>query len=268
MSDDKPDASPRDPLTSATRATKRNLLLTSIVAITFKAFDISADHIPVAGLSIKYDKGVFEFLLLILLCYFLATFILYYYIDIRNFPRSSHQDATDEWHKQKYSHFSWNTRGAFGGFLQELSTPEWRLILSHHGDGHISGWAGDRPSALKYRERLKSSPLVCASEHLMYSKIHKASNVSGPHDYDAGNPEHVRLALVVQERWNRTMRWLPLRYAWFKMTLRPRLWTVAFAYFFRNYVVDGALPIFVALISLAALYNLLDVHLLAQLAPK
>jgi hypothetical protein len=62
--------------------------------------------------------------------------------------------------------------------------------------------------------------------------------------------------------------WLPLRYALFRLSLLPRLWTVAAAYFFRNYCLDGLLPIFAAAAALAALYNLVDVHALARLAPQ
>jgi hypothetical protein len=53
-----------DPLSPATRATKRNLLVASMLAITYRAFDVSIDKIPVAGLSISFDNRVFAFLLI------------------------------------------------------------------------------------------------------------------------------------------------------------------------------------------------------------
>lgn len=39
-----------DPLSTATRATKRNLLIASVIAISASAFNISIDRIPVGGL--------------------------------------------------------------------------------------------------------------------------------------------------------------------------------------------------------------------------
>jgi hypothetical protein len=74
-----------DPLSPATRATKRNLLLASVIAISASAFNVSIDRIPVGGLSITFDDRLFAFLLLIVLAYFLCIFILYYAIDIKKY---------------------------------------------------------------------------------------------------------------------------------------------------------------------------------------
>lgn len=65
-----------DPLSSATRAAKRNLLIVSLLTITFRACQISIDKIPFSGLTINFDPGVFAFLLAALLFYFLVTFLL------------------------------------------------------------------------------------------------------------------------------------------------------------------------------------------------
>ena len=67
-----------DPLSTATRATKRNLLITSILAISASAFNVKVDKIPVGGLSISFDDHLFAFLLLATLLYFFCTFALYY----------------------------------------------------------------------------------------------------------------------------------------------------------------------------------------------
>jgi hypothetical protein len=99
-----------DPLSSATRAAKRNLLAASLIAVTFKAFNISVERISVVGVNMDFDRGVFEFLILASLAYFLATFCLYYYIDIRNFPRTAHENRTDAWkklHLRKFTQQYW-----------------------------------------------------------------------------------------------------------------------------------------------------------------
>ena len=65
-----------DPLSSATRTAKRNLLLVSLAIITVKAFNVTIEQIPLANLSIKFDPGALGFLLTISLLYFLLTFEL------------------------------------------------------------------------------------------------------------------------------------------------------------------------------------------------
>jgi hypothetical protein len=72
-----------DPLSPATRAMKRNLLIASVVAISANAFKVSIDRIPMGGLSVSLDVRLFCFPAVIVLLYFLATFLLYYAIDIR-----------------------------------------------------------------------------------------------------------------------------------------------------------------------------------------
>ena len=85
-----------DPLSTATRGAKRNLLIAAMLAITVKAFNISIDKIPVGPFSISYDPRVFSFLLLCVLMYFLCIFALYYFIDIRNVDKTEHQNASDK----------------------------------------------------------------------------------------------------------------------------------------------------------------------------
>jgi hypothetical protein len=60
-----------DPLSSATRTAKRNLLTAATVAITYSAFDVSISKIPLGGLAIEFDNRVFGFLLMAVLLYFM-----------------------------------------------------------------------------------------------------------------------------------------------------------------------------------------------------
>src|SRR4051794_29488572 len=85
-----------DPLSPATRATKRNLLIASVLGISANAFNITVDKIPLAGLSINFDDRLFAFLLVIALVYFLGTFVLYYIIDIKNLEVTKHQTAFED----------------------------------------------------------------------------------------------------------------------------------------------------------------------------
>ena len=134
-----------DPLSSSTRTTKRNLLVASVFAIAYAAFDVTISKIPLAGLEIEFDQRLFSFLILSVLVYFTGTFILYYYIDIRNVELTPHQKLTEgEYTKKKtnYSHAyaQWQLRkiarrlpipvlveagvGVFAATLQKFQSPQ------------------------------------------------------------------------------------------------------------------------------------------------
>src|SRR5262249_10848467 len=147
-----------DPLTQATRTTKRNLLAASVVAITFKAFDIVADKIPVAGMTITFDKGVFEFLLVMVLWYFLAAFVLYYYIDIENFPRTAHHESTDKWRKGEYEKFTKSVHEKFNDAVP-LPSEDSRIIAKFAGTKRIDAWLDGAPSVLALSWRVWRRPL-------------------------------------------------------------------------------------------------------------
>ncbi|SHG72113.1 hypothetical protein [Bradyrhizobium erythrophlei] len=104
-----------DPLSPATRATKRNLLLASVLAISANAFNVSIDKIPVAGLSITFDDRLFAFLLFIVLVYFLCTFVLYYVIDIKNLEETSHQETARKTFERRQNDF----KQRFGTIVQK-----------------------------------------------------------------------------------------------------------------------------------------------------
>src|SRR5436305_1195225 len=113
-----------DPLTPATRGAKRNLLVASVLAITFKAFDVKVDKIPVAGLSIDFDDRLFSFLLLTTTAYFLVTFVLYYFIDIRNLDTTTHQKTSDKIFSNKFSMFNQEAEDWLSRNLDPIVAPK------------------------------------------------------------------------------------------------------------------------------------------------
>src|SRR5260370_13448666 len=119
-----------DPLSTATRATKRNLLAASVLAISANAFNVSVDKIPVGGLSITFDDRLFAFLLLIVLAYFLCTFILYYAIDMNNYEATGHQEKVEKALLQRLVSFSSKYSSKMQADLQKLTT-EYRILLHH-----------------------------------------------------------------------------------------------------------------------------------------
>jgi hypothetical protein len=65
------------PLSSATRATKRNLLAVSLVPLAANASNLRVHQIPVVGLLIDFEDRLFSFLMLAVPFSFLGTFILF-----------------------------------------------------------------------------------------------------------------------------------------------------------------------------------------------
>jgi hypothetical protein len=256
-----------DPLTSATRDTKKNLLAVALVAITYKAFDISTDTIPIAGMAIKFDRSVFEFLLLVVLAYQLITFILYYYIDIRNFDRLAHQDATEKWRQGRVNSLTyamWRNAGAKTqprADSSDTSTSKIRISAAQGYWEHLNKWTKDTPGLVRLLIRMRREPIKYA-EIISVHRIDDARNITIGEDL-----AHAEIRKAAEESLRAYSRWFPLRYLWVIATTSPRTWTVRTAYFLRNYGFDGVLPVIAALIALTALYGFLDVHALARLGP-
>src|SRR4051812_6371044 len=119
-----------DPLSGATRATKRNLLVASVLGIAANAFRVSVDKIPIAGLSINFDDRLFSFLLLCVLIYFLGTFILYYSIDINNFEKTSHQTESEKRYRLRINDFDSHYLTLMQNDLQARAPKEFLVKLS------------------------------------------------------------------------------------------------------------------------------------------
>jgi phosphotransferase system glucose/maltose/N-acetylglucosamine-specific IIC component len=103
-----------DPLSSATRAVKRNLLIASVLAISANAFNVSVDKIPVGGLSVNFDSRLFAFLLVVTLLYFFCTFVIYYAIDMKNLEPTTHQQEAEKKSNSKINGFNVNYKSRVG----------------------------------------------------------------------------------------------------------------------------------------------------------
>lgn len=270
MADDDGGSGHTDPLSKATRTTKRNLLAASFVAILYTAFEISADKIPIAGLTISFDPRVFGFALAATASYFLVTFCLYYYIDIRNFARLPHQESTVAWRRSQTYRFDQRVADCLSKLLEPVKLDGFYLQRKPELETAVSAWSNGYPSTLEYARRLKFKPLD-PMEHLYFadpgSETRKFSlhypGLASFHDI----PQFLTLAKLATETWTPFFRLLPLRYAFLRMTLRPRLWTVSLAYILRNYGVDGLFPIALSVVAILALYRLIDLRFLTYLAP-
>jgi len=243
------------------------LLLASVVAITFRAFDISADKIPIAGIQITYDRGAFEFLMVLLLGYFLLTFALYYYIDIKNFIRVHHQDETEAWRKERTYRLAHQFEREIDAQARFLPRDKgYWLGVTSTLDDHIRSRFEDFPLTLVLIYRLHKSPINVGS----FVTIYRNTTRNGRPDIEiATKPTSEEEALKVEfvNQMQDRLRALPLRYFLSNMQTLPVLLAVRLAYILRNYGVDGVLPIGAAIVALLGLYDLIDLHSLAALAP-
>ena len=264
-----------DPLSGATRALKRNLLLVSLVAVTFKAFKIKVEHISVAGVNMDFDRGVFEFLILVSLVYFLLTFSLYYYIDIRNVRKTDHQVRTDAWQKTRIKEFIfkyWKQTNAMG---QQPKRPPHTEITINKKYMHLLERIAEKtsyPTTLDTLQELGAVPPQTEDriDYLSIATISPAGIRNIIMEDRGGQVESERreAILKVERIAVRRSEEFSKKYRRFKARLLPRIATVHAAYIIRNYGTDGLLPILFALVVLAVLYNFFDVSQLPNVLPQ
>lgn len=227
-----------DPLSSATRATKRNLLIASVIAISANAFNISIDKIPLAGLSINFDDRLFAFLLVITLVYFLCTFILYYVIDIKNLQATQHQLKTEDTYTETLARFEYV-------YAERIR----RRIEVALGDGYKvptqnSSFGTLRPSDFENRLYLINRPPLSFSPQQNPDVYEKAATVID--------------SMIT--KFNGAKRWHSRR-------RRLLLLGVRAMYVLRNYFFDGILPIALGVFALVAILGHLDLHWVQRLLP-
>lgn len=248
-----------DPLSTSTRTTKRNLLAASVIAIAYAAFDVTISKIPLAGLEIAFDQRLFSFLILSVLIYFTATFMLYYYIDIRNFERTAHQQSSDKEYSLKRDNFA-------------HTYARWQL---------------------KKLARLLKRPVVIESVSLPGALLNlEAPKFDYDRDFEGHYSNAISTLVIRQYTSKRRTESIPLyrdgaegefaiverslsgamsRYLWWRrlyhLGLLPKRYGIRALYFIRNYLVDGVLPVTISLIAFLALFQIIDLHWIRDFAP-
>jgi hypothetical protein len=233
-----------DPLSTATRATKRNLLVASIVAIAYRGFDVTVERIPVAGLSIAFNEKLFTFLILCCLLYFLATFSLYYYIDIRNFPPPTHQRDSESMQAHTWKEFVAAQQKSIIAAVSEKLTKGQSVIPSSHFDSWFS----------------------CQIDFvdMAYSIVQK-SDIRGDISLDRSQSADVYKFADRMLAERRSSFYRRIGFNKFRKSLRWRV--IAATYFIRNYLIDGVLPIALAVTALTAVFNVISIRWLQYLVP-
>jgi len=230
-----------DPLSPATRAIKRNLLVASVLAISANAFNVSVDKIPIGGLSITFDERLFAFLILVVLIYFLGTFILYYIIDIKNLEQTPHQTATEKLFRTRQSNFDVSYGDVIGKALQRAAGPKYQVQMSGDGYGnpgysfgYVVYLAANPGDAFTAVERFKNEALFDKLDKIQSSMIQGQVRAKSAYRRRAAISKHA----------------------------------VNFMYLTRNYFLDGFLPIALGFIALAANLGLVKLDWLQGIVPS
>jgi hypothetical protein len=252
---------PVDPLSSATRTAKRNLMVVSVLSITYRAFNVSVEKIPVAGLSIDFDDRVFIFLLAVSLLWFLLTFSLYYFIDVRNVQPTLHlvgsekryADAIGGYIGINESHIVAKLRKAFptytfnstgvGVLLRQIEAGNLYMAEQALGDGNV------------FSPRSSLQILTWP-----YGRDHEPDVVQD----DASNSRlFIEAARIIRVELRKYKR----RFCIYLLLRLPRRYAVRAAYLLRDYGTDGALPVALGIVALLGLFNLIGFGWLQHLTP-
>lgn len=250
-----------DPLSNTTRVERRNLLAVSTIAITSKAFSVAVDTIPVAGLSIHFETGVFSFLLMISTVYFLVVFLLYYFVDLKDFPVPNHLKETDKIYSEKVAAYRQREIRRLNPLIEALMPPGYRAVVD---DRLVGNALTDADDLWPQRSKFDASVSTAHGEtpiKLLYR---------GEGDKDSKwlkRSDNLELQQKAEEVLYKLLNTYGHRVHLYRMMLRPKLYAIHFLYMLRLYAIDGILPVCLAVLAVAALYNLIDVTWLSNLVP-
>jgi hypothetical protein len=245
-----------EPLSESTKTAKRNLLVASVLAVTYRAFDVTVDKLPFAGIVIDFNTGVFAFLLTVLLCYFLLTFCVYYFIDIRNLEAPPHQTRSNEQYWE-------NVEDRVQRFLHIAKNRADRAIDG--GDVHVLYTAamGNLLRQLARTPRAEHEQLILEAAPRTLYELHMRNALSSVVQYPARAEEFGNVDTVV----NRALWDFPDFERGTLLMAKSRLAGMNSIYGFRNYILEGALPIALGVTAILAMYQVVPLEWIKHIAP-
>jgi len=233
---------------SSNQVNKRNLLIVSVLAISASAFNVSVDKIPVGGLSINFDNRLFAFLLLVTLIYFLCTFMLYYFIDIKNFKELPHQTTTEHAFRERVDRFPSRFDERVQRDLNTIVPPKYSLSINYlfHQHGAMTEFSPRFYTLFMANEK---------DPRGMFSEM-----VSRSQEEDLHKKIDDRLRYWINRyKCSKRLDW----HRGHLVVMAPRS-----MYFMRNYFVDGILPIPLGFFALITILGHLDLTWMQNYLPS
>jgi hypothetical protein len=241
-----------DPLSPATRATKRNLLVASVLAITYRAFDVTINTIPIAGLSIAFDRRLFAFLLIVTLFYFTTTFSLYYFIDIRNLEKTPHRKEREEAYQLAINGFWSHHAAKVMRRLQRALPDDVKLNLN---DGTLA----------KTFQEIQHGQFDFDNSIPRYFAVYRGELNNAPVMLKRDTDAHI--FATIDKHIDSACRSYRRKQTWHRRRSKFLLYAVRALYFIRDYLLDGILPLLLALLAFATLLRWIDLQGLRELVP-
>jgi hypothetical protein len=245
-----------EPLSDSTRTAKRNLLIASVLAVTYRAFDVTIDKLPFAGIVVDFNKGLFAFLLTLLLGWFLVTFLVYYFIDVRNIEPPPHQEkgnqkywADVEDRVQRFIHIMKNRadRALDGSDVHVLYTAAL---------GNLLRQLVRTPPSERERLILEAPPRALYELHMRNQMNSIVQHPARAREFEQAD------AAVTHALW---------RFSDFErgsaFIAKSRLAGLNSLYGFRNYVLDGVVPVILGILAILAMYQIVPLEWLKHVAP-
>lgn len=245
-----------DPLSDSTRIAKRSLLIASVLAVTYRAFDVTIDKLPIAGVVIDFNKGLFAFLLTLLIFYFLVAFCIYYFIDIRNVETTLHQVRESERYNNEFEH-------RIQRYLHIAKNRADRAVDG--SDVHVL-FTGPMASLLRQLARTphaEREQIILATPVRTLYELHMRNALNSVVQHPARASEFGKTDEVVNQalwdflKFERQMAWLA----------KARLTATNSLYGFRNYILDGVLPVALGILAIFALYQVVPLEWIKHIAP-
>lgn len=255
-----------DPLSAATRATKRNLLAVSSVVILIKVFDVSINKIPLSGLELTFDRGAVMFGLLAMLCYFFLAFLLYYWIDIRSNVETDYEGLIRKNYRDRMNAMIFDSNKCIEKHVQSILPSGYKIFLNELVLQKI------RSEALKLNARIDRNLLLRSGgvahgrvAHVMAITVGDGNGAGGVIRFDNGvdeglfnRAEQELIHAICEYRrnfWKERVRLLT------RYTIRKS------AFVLRNYGFDGVIPLAMAATSLATAYDWVSLSWIKALVP-
>lgn len=249
-----------DPLSSATRTIKRNLLAVSASALLIKLYGVTVNKIPMSGLEMSFDPGVVAFCLVAIITYFLTTFVVYYVADIRVRQNTKREIDSQEKYKGKYELLKHKHAGKINDYLaenyDEKSYNEVKKPAIHDLLSGCERFFGVTRTAMNIEFILSGKIITRKKKNVGYvSPIFKQSFLSH-HEAEIINAHIIRKCSdFKQDLLCKKMVW---RFAYILETS---------PFWFRNYIIDGAFPIIISIAAISATYGYIDISWVKNLAP-
>jgi hypothetical protein len=241
-----------DPLEKATRDAKRNLLLVSVAIITIKVFNVSIQQIPLGGLSINFDPAALGLLLSAGLLYFLVTFVLYYYIDVRNVETTKHQEEHAKQSNEAPKRYQSKLNYRIAEKIEAVLSKGQSLATVVSGPPRVA-------------EAVRPTQIFGGRPNRVVVDISETTNKNSfrtlTREHDATLFERIDDVIA---RNARTFWWrIQANKAWHRISSVRVVWT----YYFRTYFVDGAFPALLALYAIAGLFDLVSLDWIKAYSP-